>query len=271
MKAEELKEDALKVIASAEPNVTIRYSHFFGKNLDGSDPLAFNGARLDAVKLDGWYCVGPDLLAKHPEIMRAINSAVLGGTKAASAEPDTAAKAPRGRKMELHHIAAPGDNAKLYIEGWNDCIDEFAATSHIAPDAADIQAEKPACRMQGGVCACRSGGSYGGCAIERGITHQSISPAIAPDDDERTTAAHWKAQYDAAKSSPQAAAKGAAGLTDELAALLKAAEETLEMHDAVTGGEDYGYISPRLRDAVAAMQADGAVGQAPKQEGGETK
>lgn len=33
------------------------------------------------------------------------------------------------------------------------------------------------CRMTGGVCDCRSGGSYGGCAKERGITHTNIQPA----------------------------------------------------------------------------------------------
>lgn len=41
-------------------------------------------------------------------------------------------------------------------------------------------AAKPACRMQGGICACHSGGSFGGCAIERGIVQRGFAIKEAP-------------------------------------------------------------------------------------------
>lgn len=42
----------------------------------------------------------------------------------------------------------------------------------------------PSCRMQGGICACRSGGSFGGCAIERGIVHRGfVERPTAPAQD----------------------------------------------------------------------------------------
>ena len=40
-----------------------------------------------------------------------------------------------------------------------------------------------------------------------------------------------------------------------VAELLDAARESLRMHDEVTGGQDYGYISPKLRAAVDAFAA----------------
>lgn len=55
--------------------------------------------------------------------------------------------------------------------------------THPAEKASAESVPKPACRMQGGICACTSGGSYGGCAIERGITHRSIDPRAAQPAD----------------------------------------------------------------------------------------
>jgi hypothetical protein len=47
----------------------------------------------------------------------------------------------------------------------------------------------------------------------------------------------------------------AAPASAQPADLLAAARETLRMHDEVTGGQDYGYISPKLRAAVAAAES----------------
>lgn len=58
-------------------------------------------------------------------------------------------------------------NSSLYVDtngyyvAFHDVQALLSSTAQPLPDEA-----KPNCRMQGGICACRSGGSYGGCAIE---------------------------------------------------------------------------------------------------------
>lgn len=117
--------------------------------------------------------------------------------KAAVTQPEAkAAPVVAALSKELVDIATAVMDQHGLLNGLSErateklCVDMADAFNRAAAGNSQGQAAQPehqpvACRMQGGICACRSGGSYGGCAIERGITHQSIGaapvPAAAPE------------------------------------------------------------------------------------------
>ena len=66
------------------------------------------------------------------------------------------------------------NGADMRVDGCTDCSgtgsyyepsDSEIARADLSMKAVETSA--PSCRNQGGICACRSGGSFGGCALER--------------------------------------------------------------------------------------------------------
>jgi len=60
-----------------------------------------------------------------------------------------------------------------------------------SPAAADVDGSNSGCRMTGGICACTSGGSFGGCARERSYccTNEPARPASTAADAQTTASA----------------------------------------------------------------------------------
>lgn len=71
-----------------------------------------------------------------------------------------------------------------------EAIHAAIATKHAAILAAPTPpttGEAPRCRNQGGMCACRSGGSFGGCALERASPPPTLAQQVAAAQAETAT------------------------------------------------------------------------------------
>ena len=74
---------------------------------------------------------------------------------------------------EIPDRDSPEDQPEMMLVTSEELSGIIASAFESVDDAAPVEA-KPDCRMQGGICACRSGGSYGGCAIERQATGRPL-------------------------------------------------------------------------------------------------
>lgn len=156
----------------------------------------------------------PDLRAVLIEVQNALN---------------IANEQPNGPISDTIWMPARPETLFDFIES---AIEAASASQSSTAGAAKGGNTKPNCRMQGGICACRSGGSFGGCAIERGFT--------TPFPDASETLAHVARQR-----------KESAPLVAEA---IEHAARICESHCACDNGEDDREVNGVLRARAAQIR-----------------